>query len=361
MRLPVKINNFDFENSFDTEEEFSTFLEGEIEAWGYHQKKAGGNGACNSVLKFLETLSRVLKGITTPSSQHIDPNSEVSKMSKVYENGYSLKDEGQLSWIHSENPLVSQLIEIEKNIGSYASEVFFELVVNKKYNQSISSLGGQLGRFLAYEYLVDDERYRKLLEQKSERIEAIQKRMRLKEIEAQNSLDELIKSSSEKMEHIEALFTESLRVKGPAKYWKESSIKHKNQATLWCSFTLTFTAMGVVAFFILYKYFLMGQELGVTLNTVKGIILFFTGITLYGFMIKVVSKLWMSSVHLQRDSEEREQLAHFYLALINEQAIDEESRSIVLQALFSRTDTGLLSGDSSPTMPSIEVMKHIAK
>ncbi|EHH1172759.1 TPA: hypothetical protein NKO81_001321 [Vibrio parahaemolyticus] len=360
MMLPVKINNFDFENSFETEELFSTFLEGEIDAWGNHVKKTEGHGACRSVLSFLESLRRDLKGNNAHSSRNSDLSSKVSKMLRggsLYKYG----EAGTASWIHSENPLVIQLIELENSIGSFASRVFFEIVVNGKYNEPIRTLEGELGQFLAFEYLIDDERYTKLLAQKSERIEAIQERMRLKEIEAQNSLDELIKSSSEKKEHLEALFKESLRVKGPAKYWKESSIKHKKQATIWCSLTLTFTAMGVVAFFILYKYFLMGQDLGVTLNTVKGIILFFTGITLYGFMIKVVSKLWMSSAHLQRDSEEREQLAHFYLALINEQAIDEESRSIVLQALFSRTDTGLLSGDSSPTMPSIEVMKHIAK
>lgn len=361
MRLPVTIKNFDFENSFETEELFSTFLEGEIDAWGKHVKKTEGRGACRDILRFLESLYGALKGKTAPSRQKIDPDSEVHKMSRSRNDVYTFRDADQLSWIHSENPLVSQLIELENSIGSLASKVFFEIVVNGKYNEPIRSLECELGQFLAFEYLIDDERYTKLLAQKSERIEAIQERMRLKEIEAQNSLDELIKSSSEKKEHLEALFTESLRVKGPAKYWKESSIKHKKQATIWCSLTLMFTAMGVVAFFILYKYFLMGQDLGVTLNTVKGIILFFTGITLYGFMIKVVSKLWMSSAHLQRDSEEREQLAHFYLALINEQAIDEESRSIVLQALFSRTDTGLLSGDSSPTMPSIEVMKHIAK
>jgi len=58
-----------------------------------------------------------------------------------------------------------------------------------------------------------------------------------------------------------------------------------------------------------------------------------------------------SSYHLQRDAEEREQLAYVYLAITHEQKeIDAESRKIVLQALFSRADTGLLK-DSSPTMP----------
>ena len=68
-----------------------------------------------------------------------------------------------------------------------------------------------------------------------------------------------------------------------------------------------------------------------------------------------------SSYHLQRDAEEREQLTHLYLSLINEGAdLDTDSRSIVLQSLFSRVDSGLISGDSSPTMPGLPEIVQIA-
>lgn len=67
----------------------------------------------------------------------------------------------------------------------------------------------------------------------------------------------------------------------------------------------------------------------------------------------------MSATHLQRDAEERAQLTYFYLALIKDGAIDEKSRDIVIQSLFSRTETGLLGGDSSPTMPAMDVLKNI--
>jgi len=41
------------------------------------------------------------------------------------------------------------------------------------------------------------------------------------------------------------------------------------------------------------------------------------------------------------------------LSLANETNVDDESRKIVLQALFSRSDTGLLANDSGPTMPGV--------
>lgn len=94
--------------------------------------------------------------------------------------------------------------------------------------------------------------------------------------------------------------------------------------------------------------------MGIELHSLQGAVIFATILTIYAFLVKSISKMVFSSFHLQRDAEEREQLTHVYLALSNENgAIDEDSRKIVLQALFSRADSGLLHKDSSPTMPGM--------
>lgn len=58
----------------------------------------------------------------------------------------------------------------------------------------------------------------------------------------------------------------------------------------------------------------------------------------------------MSSFHLSRDAEERHQLVGFYLCLLSEKAVTEKERAIVINALFSRSETGLLQGESAPIM-----------
>lgn len=68
----------------------------------------------------------------------------------------------------------------------------------------------------------------------------------------------------------------------------------------------------------------------------------------------MLSRLAFSSFHLQRDAEERQQLTYVYLALSNETHADEESGKIILQALFSRAETGLLASESEPTMPGLD-------
>ena len=69
-------------------------------------------------------------------------------------------------------------------------------------------------------------------------------------------------------------------------------------------------------------------------------------------MLKLCVKMSMTSYHLSRDAKERSNLSYFYLALIENSAVSDNERGLILNALFSRSDTGLLKGDSSPSMPS---------
>ena len=67
-------------------------------------------------------------------------------------------------------------------------------------------------------------------------------------------------------------------------------------------------------------------------------------------MLRLFVKMTMSSFHLSRDAKERNNLTYFYLALIENKAVSKKERALILNSLFSRLDTGLLKGDSSPTM-----------
>ena len=53
--------------------------------------------------------------------------------------------------------------------------------------------------------------------------------------------------------------------------------------------------------------------------------------------------------------EEKSALTSFYLSLIANKSLDPEKeieiRTIIMNSLFARVDTGLLKGDNAPTMP----------
>lgn len=170
---------------------------------------------------------------------------------------------------------------------------------------------------------------------------------------------ELLEGATKKLCDLETAYQEHLKLEKPAKYWSDAAKRYSDAGAWWGAVLALLVLVGIVGFVHFYSKFLMGQELGISLDTVKGVVLFVAGITVYGFLIRVVSRLLMSTIHLQRDSEERAQLTYFYLSLIKDGAIDEDSRNIVIQSLFSRTETGLISGDSSPTMPAMDVLKNI--
>ncbi|HHF3010143.1 TPA: DUF6161 domain-containing protein [Vibrio diabolicus] len=170
---------------------------------------------------------------------------------------------------------------------------------------------------------------------------------------------EMLENSTKKLSELEATYQEHLKLEKPAEYWSKSAKKYDDSSSLWFGVLVVLILTGVAGFAHFYSLYLSGQDTGVTLDTVKGIVLFISGITIYGFLIRVVSRMLMSATHLKRDSEERAQLTYFYLALIKDGAIDEKSREIVIQSLFSRTETGLITGDSSPTMPAMDVLKNV--
>ena len=69
------------------------------------------------------------------------------------------------------------------------------------------------------------------------------------------------------------------------------------------------------------------------------------------YILRLLVKMALSSYHLASDAQERHQLTYQYLSLLQANAIEEKDREIILQSLFSRAETGLLKGDSIPTMP----------
>lgn len=181
----------------------------------------------------------------------------------------------------------------------------------------------------------------------------------------QNHKDEFrkyLEDCKTRIEGLENIYQEKLRLEKPAEYWKKAASRYGKQGALWMAALIFSILLGVVYFYDFFTSWLVGEKIGVELNTVQGVIIFGSLLTIYAYLIKTLSKLTFSSFHLMRDAEEREQLTYLYLSLVEGNKIDEGARDIVLQALFSRSETGLLASESGPTMPGIaELIKHSSK
>lgn len=170
--------------------------------------------------------------------------------------------------------------------------------------------------------------------------------------------DNYIAQCKENQFTLEETYEELLRLEKPAKYWRMAAKRYRLQGLLWSLTLVASIAVGLFYFSNFYSLWLLGEDTELNLGSIQGIIIFGALVTVYAFLVRVLSKITFSSFHLMRDAEEREQLTYLYLSLINNKAVDERSREIVFQALFSRSETGLLASESGPTMPVIsEIIK----
>lgn len=152
--------------------------------------------------------------------------------------------------------------------------------------------------------------------------------------------------------NLEKTYEQLLKLKKPAEYWNIRAGKLRAQGNLWL-FLLVLIMGG--ALWILSQSFISwayGQPTKLDLTSLQDILIFASLLSVIAVLVRVFTKLIFSSFHLQRDAEEREQLVYLYLALVNEEKMDSESLPLVLQAIFSRSDSGLMGKDLTPQMPA---------
>lgn len=71
------------------------------------------------------------------------------------------------------------------------------------------------------------------------------------------------------------------------------------------------------------------------------------------WLLRTLNKFYLSSKHLASDAEERKAFVQTFLALREDEAVDEKHEAIVLSALFRPTQDGVVSDDNTPFDPSI--------
>ncbi|PTX63081.1 hypothetical protein C8N46_102484 [Kordia periserrulae] len=181
--------------------------------------------------------------------------------------------------------------------------------------------------------------------------------------QTQKSFEEFDKKSKQTITDKEELYDKILQLKAPIKYWEERAEKLRAEGEKWmywligCSVVAT-VLLTVVLFFI--SNGTLKEMFEKTGLAIRWSIVFITLISFLAYGIRTFTRLMFSTYHLARDAEERKQLTYVYLALKEDKNIDEKERHLVLQSLFSRSDSGLLKSDTSPTMPG-NILEKLSK
>lgn len=165
----------------------------------------------------------------------------------------------------------------------------------------------------------------------------------------------LLKKSLQSKIDLEQTYREQMKFQAPAEYWKQRAKELNNEGHKFMRWLIFLVIIGALMLFLLL--WLTPEDMLESIfskepvRAIRWSIIFITFISFLFFGIQAVKKAMFSSFHLARDAEERENLTVFYLSLIKDSTITQEDRSLVLQSLFSRADTGMLKDDGNPTMP----------
>ena len=173
---------------------------------------------------------------------------------------------------------------------------------------------------------------------------------------ADDSARQFEQDYQDRIKVLENTYTKLLQLKGPAEYWDEL-VKSYSSRGWWLLGVVGL--IGVLVFGSLLASLFDCDKLPLLNHvkfdavTVRASLIFIVLTSVAGYLLHLFTRLSISSFHLARDYRERFQLTRVYLALIKDGDIqnEESTRQLVLQSIFSRSDTGLLKGDHALTMP----------
>lgn len=270
-------------------------------------------------------------------------------------------------WLCARHSYTAAFIECNREYGVQAAAAFIGYVANDKV--SLRTKAQFLGAMQAYEYFHQDfhierrreeekrfledlrEQTSKTLSEFQEKIKFNEKRGERQNLEQRSTFENQLDSWKETIKDLEQLYEEKLRLRKPAEYWNKAAKKYKGQGAFMFILLFTMILLGLWYLSDFFSSWLQGEKIPIGLETLQGVVLFGSIITIYGFFIRVLSRLTFSAFHLMRDAEEREQLTYLYLSLSESEPSEKESREIILQSLFSRSQTGLLQNENGPSMP----------
>lgn len=307
---------------------------------------------------FKDNINNNVKLLTSPSSYTDFLLDIYQKRKNLFGHAYNFLINGKID----QNLQMEKLAAAIEAYGFEDSEYHEELTkrresekkslaqIKNRYEELVGEANQQ-----AQEYINESQ---SAYEQYSSSIDELhdEKKKDLEELLSQfeKSKKDFDQSAQEQIDNLTQTFQEHLRLKGPVKYWEKRARYYNDWGKKWLKWSsISIAGLAVLIFILLMwppelfdVHIFTGDPIGI-----KWTVFFITFLSLGAFLIRNLTKMTMSAFHLARDAEERAQLTHVYLSLTKETNVEKDERQIAYQAIFGRSDTGLLRGDSSPTLP----------
>ena len=158
-----------------------------------------------------------------------------------------------------------------------------------------------------------------------------------------SKLNDNVIEAEKRLKDLEEAYKEKLKLEAPEELWNSRATDQESSIFTWGALTIV-TIIGLIILLSQYLIpsILQGIPSGSYWINPTSMMLLVTAFMIY--IIKVEIKFWTSSWHLKKVYQQKAALTRFYQALIADgKDINEEERLLIMKALFSEVNTGLVS------------------
>lgn len=148
---------------------------------------------------------------------------------------------------------------------------------------------------------------------------------------------------------LEEAYKSKLQLEAPETLWESRAEKYRKKSERWIWYLLAFI-VGLLASggFFADKIHDYVQEIAKGIPFISKSFVYVALISFLIYIIRIIIKIIISNQHMSMEYEQKAALTRFYQALIQDgKEVDKEEKLIIFNALFRKTDTGLIKSDNS--------------
>jgi len=167
--------------------------------------------------------------------------------------------------------------------------------------------------------------------------------------EFKTKINEWRDNKEKQIEKLEETYKSKLQLEAPETLWESRAAQYRVKSRWWMGALLTF----VVGLLVSGGYFAVKihdyiQEMAKGIPFISKSFIYVALISFLIYIIRIIIKIIISSQHMSMEYEQKAALTRFYQALIQDgKEVDKEEKLIIFNALFRKTDTGLIKSDNS--------------
>jgi hypothetical protein len=170
-----------------------------------------------------------------------------------------------------------------------------------------------------------------------------------------DEFDTWIEEKNKRLSELEETYKNKLSLEAPEKLWNDFSREHEDKAKKWqCRLLITSCLLILVLAELIRVIYSFSLEKLNQIPFLSETFILISVISFFIYIIRVLVKLIISNQHLSVEYKQKAALTRFYQALTyagNE--IDKEEKLIIMNALFSKSDSGLVKTDGSNDMDTL--------